>query len=143
MSSICRDGTALSRRPGAPCENILSGFPGGPNGAARAADAAPCRRSRWRSVPAGPTPVGWPERRRIGAAEAQAVTKAAADLTREPSRRPHRAHASRPEASPIRQQAYGPPPLVKSAAPSVSTLPAPDRLMLSAEVFTRLAGGVR
>ena len=43
--------------------------------------------------------------------------QAAAGLTREPSRRPHRASAGRPRP-PDRRTAYGPPPLVKPTAPS-------------------------
>jgi hypothetical protein len=60
-----------------------------PRGAARAADTAP-----WPSLSLplrsgrGPVPVGWREGHSFGAAEGQAVTQAAADLTREPSRRP-------------------------------------------------------
>lgn len=41
----------------------------------------------------------------------------AADLTREPSRRPSSGLYGRPGRPPDRKQAYGPPPLVKSAAP--------------------------
>jgi hypothetical protein len=36
------------------------------------------------SAPAGPAPVGWREGHSFGAAEVQAVTRAAADLTRGP-----------------------------------------------------------
>ena len=45
-------------------------------------------------------------------------SRAAADLTREPSRRPVIGLTRACRSQPDREQAYGPPPLVKSAAPS-------------------------
>ena len=91
-----------------------------PHWAARAADSArtpqlpltlPLRRRL--------EPVGWRGDLMLGPRlEPPGGLRAAADLTREPSRRPTSGTCGRAEASPIREQAYGPPPLVKSAAPS-------------------------
>ena len=115
MSSIKRDKTTGRETR---CENFLYGFKAARR-AARAAASAP-----WPSLPLA-LPLRPGQRRSAGAkgiasgaAETQEVTGAAADLTREPSRRPTSGSCGQPEASPIRGQAYGPPPLVKSAAPS-------------------------
>jgi hypothetical protein len=50
------------------------------------------------------------------------VPKAAADLQGIPRDGPDRVNGGRPEASPIARTAYGPSPLVKSAAPSAGRL---------------------
>jgi len=71
--------------PGDPPQDIKAA-----HGAARAADTA-ARPTLPLTLPAtaGLMPVGWRERHTgFGAAETQAVARAAADLTREPSRRP-------------------------------------------------------
>jgi len=89
LSSIKRDSTqARSQARSGICENFLYGFKAARR-AARAADSArtpqlpltlPLRRRL--------VPVGWREGHSSGAAEVQAVSRAAADLTREPSLRP-------------------------------------------------------
>jgi hypothetical protein len=61
-------------------------------------------------------PVGWRERQRHGAAETQGSHRAAANLTRGPSRRLHRAYTGDLERPPDRGQAYSRHPRVKSAA---------------------------
>ena len=120
MSSIKRDSTGPV---GPPCENFLYGFKAARR-AARAAATAP-RPSlplRSRCAPDGRANVGRLARQAgyFGAAITPESSGAGAvtDLTREPSRRPTSGTCGQAEASPIRGQAYGPPPLVKSAAPS-------------------------
>jgi len=72
-------------------------------------------------------PPGWPQRWSAGAktspvrgrsSNRQEATGAVADLAREPSRRPSSGYRGQAEASLTRQPAYGPPPLIKSIAPS-------------------------
>ncbi len=95
-------------------ENFLYGLQGGPSGPL----APPTRRLGLRSRSGRPTADRTGAKRAVGPLFAEAKPhQAAADLTREPSRRLHRAERGQARSQPDRRQAYGPPPLVKSAAP--------------------------
>lgn len=73
-------------------------------------------------APRRPAPVGWREGHRVGSLkprESRGLRRSCQGNTR---RGPHRAHVGRPGVSPIREQAYGPSPLVKSSIPSNAEL---------------------
>jgi hypothetical protein len=84
VSSLKRDTTACLA---CPCENFLYAFKAAPRGRSRRRRGA--QAVALLTLRSGRADAGRLARRaRVGAAEVQAVTRAAADLTREPSRRP-------------------------------------------------------
>jgi hypothetical protein len=98
------------------CENFLYGFKAAPRGRSRRRLGRRKPSSRFAPARLASTAGRLARKAKPGAAEPEEVDSAAADLTREPSRRrPSSGIAGRREASPIRAQAYGPPPLVRVA----------------------------
>ncbi len=109
------------------CENFLYYFKAAARGRSRRRHGRHSRAPADAPARLASTPVGWRgnlSRSGPRLRTARRSPGAAADLTREPSRRPSSGYSGQAEASPIRKQAYGPPPLVKSAAPFTRRRPA-------------------
>ena len=122
--AVHRGCTVFDHRPELlPVDGLGNHGQGGPTGPLAPPPRRPGLRSRCRSR-YGRANAGRLARRAedFGTAINRESPRAAADLTREPSRWPSSGYCGQAEASPIRQQAYGPSPLVKSAAPSARQL---------------------
>ena len=101
------------------CEDVLYVFKAAPRGRSRRQHGAHATAPAGAPAPAAPTPVGWRESQRLMRARHRRAGQGRGGFDKGTLALAHIGlNAGRLEASPIAGPAYGPAPLVKSAAPS-------------------------